>query len=149
MELYTIGYEGLTSKYFLAMLNQYKISIVADVRELPLSRKKGFSKNSLAKSLANKNIKYITFSGLGTTKEMRNKLKKTGDYESLFKKYRKSIANRYDDLDEIVVLLQNNEKVALLCFEHNPNFCHRKILAEEVKKRDGNGLRIKHIQPRR
>ena len=147
MEIYTIGYEGLTPKHFLSMLNRYEISIVADVRQLPLSRKQGFSKRSLSESLANENIRYVSFSRLGTTKEMRNELKETGDYATLFNKYRKSIVGKYEDLDEICALLKSNEKVALLCFEHDPNYCHRKIVAEEVRKRDGNGLKIKHIQP--
>ncbi|MBK5102317.1 MAG: DUF488 domain-containing protein, partial [Desulfobacteraceae bacterium] len=84
MEIYTIGYQGLTPKHFLSMLNRYEISIVADVRQLPLSRKQGFSKRSLSESLANENIRYVSFSRLGTTKEMRNEVKETGDYATLF-----------------------------------------------------------------
>ena len=55
MEIYTIGYEGLNQKEFLAWLQHYKINVIADVRQLPLSRKKGFSKNSLNESLAKNN----------------------------------------------------------------------------------------------
>ncbi|MBU4403961.1 MAG: DUF488 domain-containing protein, partial [Actinobacteria bacterium] len=50
--IYTIGYEGLSQKVFLAWLNRYDINVIADVRHLPLSRKKGFSKNSLNELLA-------------------------------------------------------------------------------------------------
>ena len=66
MELYTIGYEGLNEKSFLAWLNRYHISIVADVRQIPLSRKKGFSKTALNKILSKHNINYINFQSLGT-----------------------------------------------------------------------------------
>ncbi len=68
-------------------------------------------------------------------------------YEGLTQKHFLSMLNRYEDLDEICALLKSDEKIALLCFEHDPDYCHRKIVAEEVKKRDGNGLKIKHIQP--
>ena len=78
---------------------------------------------------------------------MRNEVKKTGDYAALFTQYRKSIVGKYEDLDEICALLNSNEKVVLLCFEHDPDYCHRKIVAQEVKKRGGKDLKIKHIQP--
>ena len=48
MEIFTIGYEGIDRHQFLAWLNNYNINVVADVRNLPLSRKKGFSKTALS-----------------------------------------------------------------------------------------------------
>ena len=47
MNLYTAGYEGLTIDAFIARLKQAGIDRVLDVREYPLSRKKGFSKKCL------------------------------------------------------------------------------------------------------
>ena len=44
----TIGYEGSTIGDFVAALRHASINVLIDVRELPLSRKKGFSKNQLA-----------------------------------------------------------------------------------------------------
>ena len=145
MKLYTIGYEGLSRDAFFTLLQNHEISVVADVRHLPLSRKKGFSKSSLGQSLKDKNIGYINFRELGTSKEMRNELKATGDYGMFFKKFKKSISNKYDQLDEICSILHDDKKVALLCFERNHEVCHRKIVAQAVKTRDGNGLEIKHI----
>ncbi len=49
--LFTIGYEGLSQKEFIATLAAAKVRIVFDVRELPLSRKPGFSKRGLADAL--------------------------------------------------------------------------------------------------
>lgn len=42
MNLYTAGYEGLSINAFIARLKQAGIDKVLDVREYPLSRKKGF-----------------------------------------------------------------------------------------------------------
>ncbi len=147
MELYTIGYEGLNEKSFLAWLNRYNISIVADVRQIPLSRKKGFSKTALNKILSKHNINYINFQSLGTTKEMRKELKKTGNYKKILSKFRRTLNEKTQDLDEIHTLLDDGKNVTLLCFERDPQMCHRRIVAEEIKKRDGNGLKVKHIQP--
>jgi uncharacterized protein (DUF488 family) len=32
-----------------------------------------------------------------------------------------------------------------MCFEKTADYCHRKIVAEKIKERDGNGLLIKDI----
>ena len=48
MTLMTFGYEGLDIESFLAVLKKNGITLLVDVRELPLSRKKGFSKTALS-----------------------------------------------------------------------------------------------------
>jgi uncharacterized protein (DUF488 family) len=46
-ELLTIGYEGREINEFVKYLKQYNISCLIDIREIPISRKKGFSKSAL------------------------------------------------------------------------------------------------------
>ena len=147
MDLFTIGYEGLDQRQFIAHLVQNKISIVADVRHLPLSRKKGFSKSSLAEMLKENNIAYINLRELGTSKDMRNKLYATKNYAAFFKEYKKLIGDKKESIDKLLGFLKEGHIVSLLCFERDPELCHRKIVAEEIKKRNGNGLRINHIKP--
>ena len=43
--MFTIGYEGRDVDEFVSCLMQYKVTRLIDVREIPLSRKKGFSKS--------------------------------------------------------------------------------------------------------
>ena len=50
--VYTIGYEASTMADFLVALQRAGVARVIDVRALPLSRRPGFSKSSLAASLA-------------------------------------------------------------------------------------------------
>lgn len=50
--LFTLGYEGLVLDAFIARLQAAQVKTVVDVRELPLSRKKGFSKISILLSIA-------------------------------------------------------------------------------------------------
>ena len=50
--IYTIGYEATTMADFIAALRTAGVEQVIDVRALPLSRRPGFSKSSLAASLA-------------------------------------------------------------------------------------------------
>lgn len=147
MQLFTIGYEGLSQGGFLKWLQSFDINVVADVRELPLSRKKGFSKNGLSDFLSKQDIQYLSYRELGVPKDRRDQLKASGDYESFFRLIRKSISGKTEQLDNICRMIHEGKKVALLCYEKDPQKCHRKIVADEVKKRDGNGLNIKHIEP--
>jgi uncharacterized protein (DUF488 family) len=51
MNLFSIGYEGLNFDEFMSLLSKHGIETVVDIRELPLSRKPGFSKKALANAL--------------------------------------------------------------------------------------------------
>lgn len=146
MVLYTIGYEGLSLDGFVGLLNSHGISLVADVRKTPSSRKKGFSKRGLGSCLAGYGIGYMSFRELGTSKELRDRLKATGDYGEFFDRYEADLACQDEPLDAIVELVRSGEKVALLCFEADAHKCHRRVVAREIRRKDGNGLTIKHIR---
>lgn len=147
MALYTMGYEGLDGRQFLASLLHHDVDVVADIRKLPISRKKGFSKTALKEMLNDKNIEYLNFQGLGAPKDIRDELYQSGDYSQFFNKYLKCIADKHDLLEDIYKLINSGKKVSLLCFEKDPEQCHRKVVAEQIKKIDGNGLEVKHIVP--
>ncbi len=147
MVFYTIGYEGLDPKQFAACLTHHNINMVADVRKLPVSRKRGFSKTALRESLAHKSIDYLNFQQLGAPKALRDELYRSGDYDRFFRKYQANIADKDDHLESIHSLVDMGKIVALLCFERDPKKCHRKVVAEEIQKLDGNGLTIEHIVP--
>src|SRR4051794_12371085 len=51
LTLFTVGYQGLDVGSFLSLLAESAIETVVDVRELPLSHKRGFSKKGLAEAL--------------------------------------------------------------------------------------------------
>ena len=143
--LYTIGYEGLNQEDFVSWLKRYDINVVADVRQLPLSRKKGFSKSTLSERLTNENIEYYNYRDLGANKALRTQLKETKNYTKFFKAMSLSIKTHPDQLQEISSIVDRGLNVALMCFEKNYKECHRKIVAKSVKETNSNGLKIKHI----
>ncbi len=147
MEIFTIGYEGLSQIDFLKYLKHYKINLIADVRHLPLSRKKGFSKSSLDETLNKRNIEYINYRGLGTSKQMRNMLISTGDYKTFFNEYKKEIRCKSENINDLYKILVDGKRIALLCYERDAKKCHRSVVADEIKKLNGNGLKITHIKP--
>lgn len=133
--LFLTGYEKETPKDFLRKLKSKKITTVIDVREIPLSRKNGFSKQLLRKELAKHKIEYHHFPDLGSPTALRRKLRETNDYLGFFKNYRKYIKNKKNLIGEVIkIVISNGESSTLLCFEKHSDLCHRSIIASEILK---------------
>jgi len=143
-KLFTAGYEGSTIGDFISHLRKNNINCLVDVREVPFSRKPGFSKTKLAQRLSSARIHYLHLSELGAPKSLRENLKSTGDYSCFFKKMDRYLASKKDVIEEAYHYVMNS-RCCLMCFEHLAARCHRTIVAEKIKARDGNGLQIKHI----
>lgn len=147
MEIYTIGYEGVSQSSFIAWLTGNNIDILADIRYRPQSRKKGFSKNGLRDSLSENGIEYLGVPSLGVPKDMRDRLKATGDYKSFFKRYRESLSTKKQDVQDLIRVVESGKRVALLCFERDATKCHRSVLAEQIRAMDSNGSKVVHLEP--
>ena len=146
-KLYTIGYEGLDIEQFIQKLKDARINYILDVREIPLSRKKGFSKNILAEELRKEGINYSHFKVLGSPKYIRDELKETQDYDKFFKSYKKYLSTQKETLEIVNVAIEANinMKFCLLCFEKDYKTCHRSALAEELIKGKEERLVINNL----
>lgn len=145
LSLFTIGYETRRVEDFVDELRRSRISTLVDVREVPLSRKAGFSKNKLRKYLEEFNIKYVHIKELGSPKLLRQKLYKDNDYNHFFKEYRKHIRRQIHTVKNLYRDAVSHGFACLMCMEKDYSICHRKIVAEKIKVIDGNGLIIKHL----
>lgn len=76
MRIFTIGYEGTTQAELIARLKEAGVTLLADVRAVPLSRRPGFSKNILAAGLREAGIDYAGLKALGTPPEGREAARK-------------------------------------------------------------------------
>lgn len=132
--LFTIGYEGITVEKYLNILIQNDVRVLCDVRNNPLSRKFGFSKNNLRKYLGNIGIEYVHIPELGIVSEKRNCLNSDEDYQNLFKDYKASLSKRRKYLEQVHQLLQTKNRIALTCFECDPAHCHRHVIRDYLKK---------------
>ena len=132
--LFTVGYEGVTVEQYLNVLIKNNVCVLCDVRNNPLSRKFGFSKNNLEKYLGNIGIEYVHIPELGISSEKRNNLTSDQDYQNLFKEYETSLSGHLEHLDNIHQLLVSNGRIALTCFEHDPSHCHRHVIRDFLKK---------------
>ena len=136
----TIGYEGATVAGFVAALKEAGVSLVLDIRAVPASRKKGFSKSPLAAHLAEAGIGYRHLRGLGTPKRGRDAAR-SGDIETFEAIFRAHLdePEALLDLGEACTLAQS-ERVCLLCMERDPHHCHRLIVAERMAKDTGQAI---------
>ncbi|TPG54518.1 DUF488 domain-containing protein [Sphingomonas glacialis] len=130
MKIYTIGYEATTMGAFIDALTKAGVARVIDVRALPLSRRPGFSKTSLAASLAEAGIDYVHLKALGTPKRGRDAAKK-GDVATLEAVYAEQLILPEAQAQTTLMLELAAEKPsALLCFERDPAHCHRTLLLD-------------------
>lgn len=126
--VWTIGYEGATQDAVIAALRDAGIAILADVRALPLSRRPGFSKTSLAAAAQEAGIAYRHFKPLGTPREGRDAARR-GDQAGLGRIYAGQL-----ELPEAMAAgaqlreLAGVQPTALLCFCGNADKCHRALL---------------------
>lgn len=133
----TIGYEGATIEEFIASLRRASVNLLIDVRDVPISRKKGFSKNRLAEYLAAHGIAYVHLKGLGDPKEGREAARagKYALFEKIFGKHLRSAA-AIDALEEAASLVMS-QRACLMCFEADAERCHRTIVADRLSDMSG------------
>ncbi len=144
MELFTIGYEGMTINDFVKRLLRWEVKVVVDVRLNPISRKPFFSKTALIRELASNGIDYMHFKELGTPQSLRTALLSTRDYPKFMLEYRKYAAVKVGVLNNLLSLVKS-KKTALMCLEKDSEKCHRSVIAMMVKEIDGDGMRIQSL----
>jgi uncharacterized protein (DUF488 family) len=110
---------------------------VIDIRDVPISRKRGFSKKALADALAASDISYVHIKQLGDPKPGREAARR-GEFGAFRKIYRKHLnsADAQAAL-EIAAQLAGETPSCLLCFERAHPGCHRSIVAKALREKAG------------
>jgi len=142
MTVFTIGYEGLDIDRFVALLAAHDIDTVVDVRELPLSRKPGFSKKALAGTLNVSGLEYVHMVELGCPKPVRNRYREDGNWQRYTKGFLKHLKAQKAAIAELAHLVSSSN-CALLCYEADFNVCHRSMVADAL--RAYCGANVKHL----
>jgi uncharacterized protein (DUF488 family) len=137
MEIATIGYEKASQAEVIATLRRAGVKRLIDVRDLPLSRRAGFSKNILAASLAAEGIDYVHLKALGTPKEGRLANRRR-DWTAFWRIVDERLASGPAELDlQRAADLAREAPSCLLCFEADHVHCHRRRVAELLEERWG------------
>lgn len=130
--IWTIGYEQTTQDALVASLSEAGVEVLADIRALPLSRRPGFSKSTLAAAVNEAGIAYRHFKPLGTPAEGRAAARRH-DHAALEAIY----AGQLELPEAIAAMAQlralaAERRVALLCYEREAAECHRSLLIGAV-----------------
>jgi uncharacterized protein (DUF488 family) len=136
LQVFTIGYEGADVDRFLTTLKDAGVATLADVRAVALSRKREFSKSALRDALAGQGIGYEHFIRLGTPKEGRQAAR-AGDGALMRRIYCEEVLTTEPAQEAFRNLeaLAQAQPICLLCFERDPENCHRRVLAQRLAER--------------
>jgi len=142
-DLFTIGYQRAKREDFVAALKAAGVATLIDVREVAWSRRAEYAKKSLADALARAGIAYVHLKGLGTPKSGRAAAKAGDDvgFRQIFADHAKT-PEFQSDLAKAADVARTGG-ACLMCYERDPGDCHRAIVAQLM--RDKDGFAIRHI----
>ena len=142
----TIGYEKVGFAAFLTALQDAEVETLIDVRELPNSRRAGFSKNMLKANLSAAGIGYVHLKALGTPKAGRQASQR-GDMATFWPIVDAALERPEARLAlEQAAALARASRACLMCLEHDWRVCHRAHVCELLE--DAYDIRAVHLAPK-
>ena len=145
IKINTIGFTQKSAEDFFRLLKKSNTKLLIDVRINNVSQLSGFAKKNdlqfFLKELCS--IEYQHMPELAPTDSLL-KLYKKGDisWERYETEFLNLMAKR--NIEKLVNanLLENS---CLLCSEHKPHFCHRRLVVEYLNKNSDLKLEVKHL----
>lgn len=129
LTLATIGYEGASLADFINTLHRVGIKQLIDIRDVPVSRRPGFSKNILARALEDEGLSYLHLKALGDPKAGREAAR-AGRFDTFREIYNAHLATPSGQAALRVAVEQAASiPSVLLCYERDCKHCHRTIVA--------------------
>ena len=146
MKIFTAGYEGTTIDAFFYTLLLYGVQKIIDVREIPISRKKGFSKNAFKLEAEKRHIEYFHLKQLGCPKEIRHAYREHRDWQRYLQDFIPYLKTQKEELIHLLEVAKQ-DTICLVCFEADANFCHRLCVVEAVNELSNYRFEIIHLDP--
>ncbi|KAE9540644.1 DUF488 domain-containing protein [Ursidibacter maritimus] len=145
MNINTIGFTEKSAEQFFELLRNSNTNLLIDVRINNSSQLSGFAKKNDLKFFLKElcSIDYIHMPELAPTNNLL-KLYRSGDIS--WKQYEDSFLNLMAKR-RIEKLVNNHllENGCLLCSEHKPHYCHRRLVIEYLNKEANFNLSVKHL----
>jgi uncharacterized protein (DUF488 family) len=142
--IWTIGHSTRSLDELVALLAQYGIQAIADVRRHPGSRRlPWFARDALEKSLPAQGLAYLWLPALGGRRRARPDSPNTAWRNASFRGYADHIGSEEfaAGLDELLELA-GRLRTALMCAELLWWRCHRALIADVLTVR---GIEVVHI----
>jgi uncharacterized protein (DUF488 family) len=143
MILATIGYEKASQGDVLSALVAAKIVTLIDVRDLPLSRRAGFSKRSLQAAVEAAGMRYVHLKALGTPPEGREANRRR-EWERFWRIVDDKLATAEAEFALAEALsIASAAPACLLCYEADWHICHRRRVADLLVAH--HGFELHHL----
>ncbi len=145
ISVFSLGFTKKTAEQFFALLRNNQVKTVLDVRLNNVSQLAGFAKRDDLRFFLREvgNIDYVAMPDWAPTDGLMKQFK-NGDI----------VAERFQD-DFWALLAQRNierdvplsllEHGCLLCSEHEPHQCHRRLVLEYLQQHANLNLHITHL----
>ena len=143
--IYTIGFTKKSLEEFVNLLKKNKITKLIDTRLSRDSQLSGFAKSKDIKYVLEEvlKIKYKVIPEFSPTKELLKTYQKDKDWEKYEEGFLELIKER--ELERFKdIVLDEKERICLLCSEEKADKCHRRLLAEFFSSL-GNKVNIIHL----
>ncbi|MED5512303.1 DUF488 domain-containing protein [uncultured Pseudoalteromonas sp.] len=144
MKIYSIGFTQKKAEQFFGLLRNEEIKTLVDVRLNNVSQLAGFAKKNdlifFLKELCA--IDYVHIPDLAPTKGILDPYKKgTMSWEGYEDKFMNLMAQRrIERIDKEII-----EDGCLLCSEHKPHHCHRRLVIEYLNENWNTKFEVKHL----
>ena len=145
MEIYSIGFTQSTAEKFFRRLKEAGVKRLLDVRLNNVSQLAGFAKrDDLAFFLKNLcDAEYQHEPMLAPNQEMLDTYKKQkGSWQDYERRFLALMSHR--KIEECLDKTMFNIPTVLLCSEHTPEHCHRRLVLEYLQDRWGD-FEITHL----
>jgi uncharacterized protein (DUF488 family) len=145
MKINTIGFTKKNAEMFFSLVKGESVKTLIDVRLNNVSQLAGFAKRDDLRFFLRElcSTDYVHLPELAPTKELLNG-------------YKKGVISweRYEDGFLNIMAQRNIERIlqpslledsCLLCSEHEPHFCHRRLVTEYLNQHSDFNFTVKHL----
>jgi Uncharacterized conserved protein len=137
LKLYTLGFTKKSAKQFFEVLGKNNIQKLVDIRLNNVSQLAGFTKGADLKYFLGKlcNIQYVHNVSFAPTKDILDDYKKKKiSWDQYEKRFNELLSQRKIDGGLIKDFSIESEVICLLCSEPTSENCHRRLVAEFIKR---------------
>jgi uncharacterized protein (DUF488 family) len=145
MGIWTIGHSTRATDEFISLLKKNEISLLADVRAWPGSKRyPQFNKDTLAESLTANGIRYEHFPELGGKRKSKPDSRNTAWRNASFRGYADYMETEQfqKGIERLLDAAAEVGPTAIMCAEAVWWRCHRSLIADYLKTR---GIEVLHI----
>lgn len=145
MNVYTIGFTQKSAERFFNLIKVSQVRTLVDVRLNNVSQLAGFAKRDDLKFFLKElcGADYVHLPELTPTKAILNAYKKGEMSWSVYEdKFLNLMAQRNIERSVKPALLDHG---CLLCSEHEPHLCHRRLVTQYLNEHSELSLVVKHL----